>query len=348
VLVAGDETGRIQVFDVSTRAILKTWTTHQQPVWSTNFSPINTTSLLSASDDKTVRLWDLPSQDPLTTFVGHADYVRAAAFLPQPAAGLFITGSYDQTVRVWDPRAPASAALIFKHAAPVEAVLPLAQGTTVLAAAGNQVSVLDLVAAKPVQLLRNHQKTVTTLALASGGRRVVAGGLDGHVKVFETTAWNVVAGSKYPSPVLSLSVVAAGAGAEDRHVVVGMQSGLLSIKTRLSGEQKVKESEKQKEMQALIEGTLEEFDKKKAKKRRRGVEKVLRNREFIGEGADVVIEGNPRGKQKKEQPWEKDLRHGRYASALDRVLDKVRMPIPNIFQKQSILTLFSPQPLSPS
>ena len=39
--------------------------------------------------------------------------------------------------------------------------------------------VLDLVAAKPIHLLRNHQKTVTALALASGGRRVVAGGLDG-------------------------------------------------------------------------------------------------------------------------------------------------------------------------
>ena len=77
VLVAGDDTGKMQVFDVNSRAILKTWTEHKQPVWTTKWSPTELTTLLSASDDRTVRLWDLPSTTgPTTTFVGHSDYVR--------------------------------------------------------------------------------------------------------------------------------------------------------------------------------------------------------------------------------------------------------------------------------
>ena len=319
VMVAGDESGAIQVFDVNSRAILKTWKEHKQPVWATKFSPTEPTTLMSASDDRTIRLWDLPSQESTLTFVGHQDYIRSAAFMPGQASNLVISGSYDQTVKLWDPRTPLNAIMTFKHAAPVEDVLPMPSGTTVLAAADNQISVLDLIAARPLQLLKNHQKTVTSLHLASNNTRLVSGGLDGHLKVFETTGWNVVAGSKYPSPILTLCVVGSGTTREDRHLVVGMQSGSLSIKTRLSGQQKVKERERQKEMQALIEGNIEELDRKRAKKRPKGWEKRLRGQDFTGEGADIVIEGRTKGNY-KPRPWENLLRKGKYAAALDEVL----------------------------
>ncbi|KZF18986.1 WD40 repeat-like protein [Xylona heveae TC161] len=327
VLTAGDDTGTIQVFDVNSRAILKTWKEHKQPVWATKWSPTELTTLMSCSDDKTVRLWDLPSPSSTTTFVGHQDYVRSGAFMPARGAGLLVSGSYDQTVKIWDPRAPARAVMTFKHAAAVESVLPLPSGTTVLASADNQISVLDLVAGKPQQILRNHQKTVTSLSLASNGTRVVSGGLDGHVKIFETTGWNVVYGSKYPAPILSLNVISNGAEREDKHLAVGTSSGLLSIKTRLSGEQKIKERERKKEMQALLEGKIDEFDKKNAKKRPRGWEKRNRGKDFLGEGTDVVIEGDDRGKIKHEKKWEKDLRRGRYQQALDDVLSKPEPPL---------------------
>ncbi len=319
VMVAGDESGAIQVFDINSRAILKTWKEHKQPVWTSKFSPIESTKLMSASDDRTVRVWDLPSQESITTFVGHQDYVRSGAFMPGQASGLLVTGSYDQTVRLWDPRASASAVMIFKHAAPVEDVLPMPSGTTVLAAADNQISVLDLVAARPLSVLKNHQKTVTSLCLASNNTRLVSGGLDGHLKVFETTAWNVVFGSKYASPILSLCVINSGTGRDDRHLTVGMQNGNLSVKTRLSGQQKVKEKARQKEMQALIEGNVEELDRKKAKEKSNGFKKRFRGQDFTGEGADIIIDGRTKGK-KKPKIWEELLRKGKYAAALDQVL----------------------------
>ena len=326
VMVAGDDSGAIQVFDVNSRAILKTWKEYQQPVWVTKFSPTEPTTLMSTSDDRTVRLWDLPSQESTTTFVGHQDYVRSGAFMPDQASGLLVSGSYDQTVKLWDPRAPSNAAMTFKHAAPVEDVLPMPSGTTVLAAADNQISVLDLVAARPLQILKNHQKTVTSLCLASNNTRLVSGGLDGHLKVFETTAWNVVAGSKYSSPILSLCVIGAGSAREDRHLAVGMQSGNLSLKTRLSGQQKVKERERQKEMQALIEGKIEELDRKRARKRPKGLEKRYRGLDYRGEDADIIIEGRPKSYYKPKS-WESLLRKGKYAAALDEVLESQNLPV---------------------
>ena len=229
-------------------------------------------------------------------------------------------------MRLWDARAPTSAVITFKHEAPVEDVLPLPSGTTILAAAGNQVSILDIVGGKPLRMLQNHQKTVTSLCLASRDTRLVSGGLDGHLKVYETTGWNLVAGSKYPSPILSLSVVSSGTSREDRHLAVGMQSGLLSIRTRLSGQQKVKEREREKEMKALIEGTADQLDKKRAKKMPSGLKKRLRGTDFTGEGADVIIKYNPSNGRKKLKPWERELREARYSSALDLALETKQAP----------------------
>ncbi len=326
IMVAGDDAGTIQAFDIGSRAILKSWKEHKQPVWATCFSAQDVTTVMSASDDRTVRMWTLPSQESTATFVGHSDYVRAGAFIPGANANTLVSGSYDGTVRIWDPRAAGRAAMIFKHRAPVEDVLPMPSGTVILASANNQVSVLDLVAGRPLQLLRAHQKTVTSLSLASNGTRLLAGGLDGHVKIFETTAWNVVTGSKYPSPILSLSMIAAGSTREDRHLAVGMQSGVLSIRTRSSKQEYKREAERAQEMKALVEGKLDEHDRRKGKKRTRGWEKRFRGRDFRGEGADVIIEGRERRRTKKLPKWEVDLRKGRYSAALDRVLDKVIIP----------------------
>ncbi|KAF2840073.1 putative small nucleolar ribonucleoprotein complex subunit Utp15 [Patellaria atrata CBS 101060] len=323
VVVAGGDSGAIQAFDVNSRAILRTWNEHKQPVWVTEWHPSELTTLMSASDDTTVRLWDLPSDDSTRKFVGHQDYVRSGCFMIGQANGMVVTGSYDQTVRVWDPRIADKAAMVFKHSAAVESVLPMHEGTTLLAAAGNQVSVLDLVAARPREMLRNHQKTVTSLALASKGTRILTGALDGHVKVFDTKSWDVIAGFKYPSPILSLSVVSSGGNQEDKHLVVGLQSGLLSVRSRQSGQQKTAAKKRQKEMQALVEGKIEEYDRKQKKRARgRGWEKATRGKDYTGEGADIVIDGNSRGKLvgSRRIKWQHALFKGRYEDALDIVL----------------------------
>lgn len=357
VFVASDDSGALQVFDTSSRAILRTWREHApQPAWVARFSPRTATTLLSAGDDRTVRLWDLPSEASVRSLNGHTDYVRTAAFMPgAQAENLVVSGSYDQTVRLWDSRAASEsegsssgggggAVMTFRLPGPVETVLPMPSGTNVLVAAGNQIAVLDVVAGKPLQMISAHQKTVTALALASHGERVLAGGLDGHVKVLETGGWNVVAGSKYPSPILSLDMISgsgsSGSNDDDKHLAVGMQSGVLSVRTRLSVEQKVRERERRREMQALVSGTIDEHDRKVARERKRKEtrgagwdKKRLRGLDFVGEGADIVIDGQDRKSRKKERGWELDLRKGRYSSALDNVLSSG--------DKVSILTLLT-------
>jgi WD40 repeat protein len=54
---------------------------------------------LSASADKTVRLWDLQTGHQLHCFTGHTDNVIGVAISPDGKFGL--SGSWDNTVRLW-------------------------------------------------------------------------------------------------------------------------------------------------------------------------------------------------------------------------------------------------------
>lgn len=342
ILLAGGDSGIVQAFDTGSRAILRQWRgehAHKQAVHTVRWNPRVLTDLMSASDDRTVRVWDLTEDEAKWTGIGHEDYVRSGCYLPGQES-MIATGSYDQTVRLWDTRQAGHArpTLTFKHAAPIEDVLPLSD-SLLASSAGNEVTVLNLIAGKAEHIVRSHQKSVTALGVAQNGSRLLTGGLDGHVKVHNVASWEVVAGFKYPAPILSLSVVSSGAQAaerEDRHLAVGLQTGLLSIRTRIAGAEKARVREKTKRMEALIAGEADEYERRQRKKdMRQGIRARDRGKDFRGEGADIVIAGNERSRRKKLRPWQQSLRSGKYSLALDQVL------IADTFDNADMVTLLT-------
>ncbi|PWA29486.1 Coatomer alpha subunit [Artemisia annua] len=58
------------------------------------------TWIVSASDDQTVRIWNWQSRTCLSVLTGHNHYVMCASF--HPKEDLVVSASLDQTVRVWD------------------------------------------------------------------------------------------------------------------------------------------------------------------------------------------------------------------------------------------------------
>ncbi|CCG83675.1 protein of unknown function [Taphrina deformans PYCC 5710] len=296
LLVSGDATGLVQIFDANSRSILRSIDIHKLPTHVSKFSPHDLTTIITASDDKTIRIWDIPTQKPINTFKGHTDYVRTAEFMTS-SPSLYLSGSYDGTVRLWDARVSERGGEVqtLSHEANVERVLPVS-GTTVTSAGGSDVRVWDLSSGsqRPLKILQNHAKGVSCLAKTSSNSRLLSGGLDGHLKIYDTTEWKVLHSVKYPHPILS-----TGISQDDKHLVVGMSNGLLSIRTRSTAPS------------STADPSIA------AAPPPRKVQKFLRGATHRPTLTDTVVD-ETRGPGLRK--WDKCIRRYAYADALDAVL----------------------------
>lgn len=85
---------------------------------------------------------------------------------------------------------------------------------------------------KLLRRLTNFQKTISCVRLSplagpdsAAAPRMLAGSLDGHVKIFELDDFKVTHASKYPAPVMSL-----GLSQDCSLLAVGMADGMLSVR----------------------------------------------------------------------------------------------------------------------
>ena len=76
--------------------------------------------IASASDDRTVRLWQVETRAVVQTFRGHEDDIPSVVFAE--GGETLITASYDRTVRLWNRESGAEVSQLPKHPAQVWAV----------------------------------------------------------------------------------------------------------------------------------------------------------------------------------------------------------------------------------
>ena len=85
---------------------------HQSLVWTVHISP-DGDSILTASEDRTARVWNGFDARLMTAFVGHGNNVFDAAFSPD--GHRIVTASYDQTAKVWDTTTGGIVASLVGH-----------------------------------------------------------------------------------------------------------------------------------------------------------------------------------------------------------------------------------------
>jgi len=305
LLVAGGESGTVQVLDVNSRAILRNLKGHNKPTHVCSFGVENSV-VYSASDDKTFRSWDLPVQKETFNIKAHKDYIRCGC-INETNTNQFVTGSYDHTVKVWDCRS-SSVAMEMNHGAPVECVLMHTNGSILLSAGSNYISVWDMLGGgRLMNQFSNHQKTITTLKFDDQCERLFSGSLDRHVKIYNMQDYSLLAHIEYPSPILALDV-----SKDTNHLTVGMADGAISLRHR--PKPKTPGAQSGDKPQPEIKRSMDpEYEPKPGTFLYR-----LRNQTMKPTGEELVI-GQLR-KAHQESNADKCLRQYRYHDALDAVI----------------------------
>ena len=84
--------------------------------WSPHFPQL----IASTSDDKTVRVWNVESNE-VRILEGHTQNTRAISWNSE-VPWLLVSGSWDSSIRVWDIRSQESIYVLYDHIADVYAI----------------------------------------------------------------------------------------------------------------------------------------------------------------------------------------------------------------------------------
>ena len=141
--------------------------------------------VVTASNDRTARLWDAATGKEVAVLRGHDAAVKAAAFSPDGER--VVTASDDKTARLWDV-ATGKHLAVLRHDATVEEAAFSPDGKRVVTASYDKTTRLwDVATGKEVAVLRGHDDAVESAEFSPDGKRVVTASDDKTARLWDAT-----------------------------------------------------------------------------------------------------------------------------------------------------------------
>jgi U3 small nucleolar RNA-associated protein 15 len=231
LLVVGSATGKMFIYDTqSTKPLREVGdddkTRHTLAVRRPIFSGQH--NIISCSDDKTIKLWDVGDGSLVSTFGKkehdnqvHENVIRASCLMTGFRDELFVSGSYDNIVKVWDSKNPEKEVTSFKTTGAVESLV--SKNNLIIASSSGSIIVYDMLSNRILTTLNNiHSKTITCLGVIRNN--FFSCGLDGFLKIFSTSTLKEVMQYKHMGSELTRLAVSK------EKLVVGSLEAEVSIR----------------------------------------------------------------------------------------------------------------------
>jgi len=188
--------------------------------------------LASASQDATVKVWDVATGHELRSLLGHTGSVISVTFSPDGRT--LASGGQDDTVKVWDVATGHELRSLPDQFINRQSIAFSPDGKFLASAgSGHTIELWDVASGRDIQSLAGHTGHVYAVVFSKDGRTLVSGGTDKTVRV-----WDVATGRQLRSMAgHTFWVTSVALSPDGRFIVSGGADGSVRIWDAPSGEQ---------------------------------------------------------------------------------------------------------------
>jgi WD40 repeat protein len=203
---------------------------HSSEITSAAFAPDGRT-IISASTDKTLKLWAVADGRELRTFKGDQGFT-AVAFAPDGST--VVSGGSDKALQFWDVASGSELRTLTGHDKPINAVAYAPDGRTVVSGSDDKTLKLwEVESGRELRTFTGHEQGVLAVAFSPDGKTIVSGSYDKTLKLWDAATGNVLrtlTGHTY-------QVTAVAYSPDGRTIVSGSYDQTLSLWDAESGQE---------------------------------------------------------------------------------------------------------------
>jgi serine/threonine protein kinase len=131
-------------------------------------------TIISGSDDRTIKIWDLSSQKLLRTLKGHTDWVYDIAISADSQT--LVSGSRDKTIKIWN--LSGQHRTLTGHTSYVNSVAISPDATKIVSGSYDKTVKLWNLSTGQVDTFKSHSREVLAVAISADGKKIVSGSVD--------------------------------------------------------------------------------------------------------------------------------------------------------------------------
>jgi len=148
-------------------------------------------TIVSASRDKKLRVWNIKTGEMLRTLEGHSGSVNAVAIANDGITAVSASG--DKTLIVWNIKTGAMQRMLVGHSGSVNAVAIDPNGRIAISASGDKtLRVWDIKTGEELRTLDGHFGSVNAVAIGANGRIAISASKDKTLRVWDIVTWETL------------------------------------------------------------------------------------------------------------------------------------------------------------